>query len=258
MTGYGAPQPQQRSGQQLPLFDLIGAGLGVLSFVWGFLDWQKIKGAGGGANFPTQFAPSHLTNAATTMASNGISGYKGGGLATASIGLSLLAAFIAAGVLLDKEHKPGLFPIAAAASSLLVTFGLLVNKPEGYDLGIGMILMLITVLAQTALFVVGWLQANGKIMTGTSSAGGGQWGGGGYQQQGYPQAQQPAQPQYGQPAQPQPQQPAQPQYGQPAQPQPQQPAQPQYGQPAQPQYGQPPQAPPGYPQQPPQNPYGQG
>src|SRR5882762_5347305 len=245
MTGYGAPQPQQRSGQQLPLFDLIGAGLGVLAFVWGFLDWYKAKG-GGDVNFPTQFAKT----ATAAAASSGVSGYKAYGVGTAAIGLSLLAALIAAGVLIDKEHKPGLFPIAAAGASLLVTFGLLVNKQEGTDLGIGLILMLITALVQTGLFVTGWLQAQGKIMTGSSSSSSaGQWGGGGGAQQqwgGYPQQG------YQQPAQPQQQPAAQPQYG-PAQPQPQ------YGQPTQHQPQQPQQPPQGYPQQqPPANPYGQG
>jgi hypothetical protein len=230
MTGYGAPQPQQRSGQQLPLFDLIGAGLGILSFVWGFLDWY---GSGGGGQT--------------------IKGYGALSGASGAIGLSLLASAVAATVLLDREAKPTLVPLAASAASLLVTFGLLVGKGTGVDTKIGVILMLITALAQVALFVVGWLQSQGKIMNGTPASSG-QWGGSG-QYGGYPAAQ----PQYGQ-------QPAQPQYTQPAQHQ--APAQPQYGQPVQPQYGQPaqhqapaqPQAPqqPQYGQQPPGNPYGQG
>jgi hypothetical protein len=236
MTGYGAPQPQQRSGQQLPLFDLIGAGLGILSFVWGFLAWLNVD---------------HGTS------DSAIKGFQEGG--AVAIGLSLLAGAVAAAPLLDKSAKVGLIPLGASVASLLMTLGFMLGKPgkvAGPDGGgvslkiqIGLILMLITALAQVVLFVLGWLQAQGKIMTGAPS-GGGQWGGGaGYQQPGYQQPQQG----YQQPAaQPQ-QQPAQPQYGQPQQPQygqqPQQPAQPQYGQPQQPQ--------PGYPQQP-QNPYGQG
>jgi hypothetical protein len=231
MTGYGAPQPQQRSGQQLPLFDLIGAGLGILSFVWGFLPWYKGSISGSGDT-------------------------KGYGLLSpgaAAIGLSIFAAAAAAKVLLEKDAKGSFTPIAASVASLLVTFGLLVGKGDGVDTKIGVILMLITALAQVALFVTGWLQAQGKIMTGASSTTT-QWGGSQY---GYPSQQQ-AQQQYGQ-------QQAQPQY------QPQQ-AQPQYGQQPQPaqhqaptqQYGQQPQhpgqAPQGYgqQQQPPSSPYGQG
>jgi len=249
MTGYGAPQPQQRSGQQLPLFDLIGAGLGVLAFVWGFLDWYKPKGGGelGGG-------------------SAGIKGFNFSSPGAAAIALSLLAGLVAAGVLLDKEAKPGLVPIAAAGSSLLITFGFLVGKGDGIDTQIGLILMLITALAQTGLFVTGWLQAQGKIMAGgSSSSSAGQWGGGGGAQQqwgGYPQQgyQQPAQPQQQPAAQPQyGQQPAQPQYGQPTQHQAPAQPQPQYGQPTQHQPQQPQQPPQGYPQQqPPANPYGQG
>jgi hypothetical protein len=225
MTGYGAPQPQQRSGEQLPLFDLIGAGLGVLAFIWGFLDWYGVKGG--------EFIGSATAKGYST----------GAGGAAAAIGLSVLAGGVAAIVLLDKKAKGSLVPLAASVASLLVTFGLLIGKEKALDIKIGLILMLITAIVQVGVFVAGWLQAEGKIMTGArAGAGAQQWGssqqwGGGYQQQGYPQA--PTQ-QYGQPVQPQ--------YGQPPQHQ-------------QPQYGQPPQhqQPQGYPQQqPPSNPYGQG
>src|SRR5215831_15334741 len=222
MTGYGAPQPQERSGEQLPLFDLIGAGLGVLAFIWGFLDWYGSSDLGGTATFK---------------------GYgQLSGSAGAAIGLSVLAGAVAATSLLDKKAKGSLIPLAAAAASLLVTFGLLVGKESGSNIKIGLILMLITAVLQVGVFVAGWLQAEGKIMTGTPAATGTQqWGGaqqwGSYQQQSYPQT--PAQPQYGQPTQ------QQPQYGQPTQ--------------QQPQYGQPTQQQPQYPQQqPPSNPYGQG
>jgi hypothetical protein len=220
MTGYGAPQPQQRSGEQLPLFDLIGAGLGVLAFIWGFLPWYKGSVSGTGDT-------------------KGYSNFAGA--AGAAIGLSVLAGAIAATVLLDKKAKGSLIPLAASVASLLVTFGLLVGKEKGISIKIGLILMLITAIIQVGVFVAGWLQAEGRIMTGTPAAGTQQqWGTqqwGGYQQQ--------------QQQQPYPQTPAQPQYGQPAQPQ--------YGQPTQqPQYGQPTQQPQGYPQQPPSNPYGQG
>jgi Family of unknown function (DUF5336) len=234
MTGYGAPQPrQQRSGQQLPLFDLIGAGLGVLAFVWGFLDWYGGEGQLG-----------NITIKGYSNATNGGAG---------AIALSIFAGAVAGSVLLDKKAKGSLIPLAASVASLLVTFGVIIGKEDGVSIKIGLILMLITAVAQVAVFAAGWLQAEGKIMSGTPAAGD-QWGGSsqwsGYPQQGY---QQPAQPQYGQPAQPQYGQPGQPQYGQPQHQAPQPPSQPQYGQP---QHQQPP-APQGYPQQPPSNPYGQ-
>ncbi len=241
MTGYGAPQPQQRSGQQLPLFDLIGAGLGILAFVWGFLGWYNEKGA------PDSAA---------------IKGFFVGG--AAAIALSLLASGVVAASLLDKTAKGSTIPLAASVGSLLITFGSLVGKPDGEDSKIGLILMLITALAQVGLFATGWLQAQGKIMTGAPASSSGQWGGGNQYGGGYPstqqqygqqqQQQQPAQSQYGQPTQHQ--APAQPQYGQPTQHQ--APAQPQYGQPAQHQAPAQPQQQPGYGQQPPGNPYGQG
>src|SRR3954447_25096206 len=109
MTGYGAPQPQQRAGQQLPLFDLIGAGLGVLAFVWGFLPWYKGSVAGTGDT----------------------KGYAIASPGAAAIGLSILAGAVAANVLLDKTAKTSLVPAGAALASLLVTFGLLVGKGEG-------------------------------------------------------------------------------------------------------------------------------
>src|SRR5215471_1880668 len=225
MTGYGAPQPQQRSEEQLPLFDLIGAGLGVLAFIWGFLPWYKGSVSGTGDT-------------------KGYSNFAGA--AGAAIGLSVLAGAIAATVLLDKKAKGSLIPLSASVASLLVTFGLLVGKEKGISIKIGLILMLITAILQVGVFVAGWLQAEGRIMTGTPAAASTQqqWGtqqwGGYQQQQQQPYPQTPAQPQYGQPVQPQ--------YGQPTQ------QQPQYGQPTQqqPQYGQPTQ------QQPPSNPYGQG
>ena len=238
MTAYGAPQPQQRTGPQLPLFDLIGAGVGVLSFIWGFLDWYGQPGGGASAK-----------------------GYAAGSAGAAAIGLSLLASGVAASVLLEKEAKRSFVPLAASVASLLVTFGLLVGKGDGVDTKIGMILMLITALVQAGLFVTGWLQAEGKIMTGAPARAHQQqqWGG---TQYGYPSPQQPpqqqpqayGQPQYGQPAQPT-QQYGQPQYGQPAQPT-QQYGQPQHQAPVQPQYGQPQHQQPQH-QQPPSNPYGQ-
>lgn len=229
MTGYGAPQPQQRSGQQLPLFALIGAGLGVLAFIWGFLPWYS------------------------GISASDTKGYGVASPGAAAIGLSLLAGAVAATVLLDKKAKDPLIPLAASVASLLVTLGMLVGKQSEVKTKIGIILMLITAILQVAAFVAQWLQDTGKIMTPKPTATSGQWGGGqqqqwsNYQQQ-QTQVQPPYQPQHHPQAQPpyQPQAPQpQPQYGQP-----QYGGQPQHPQAPQPQYGQ--------PQQPPSNPYGQG
>jgi len=124
MTGYGAPQPQQRSGQQLPLFDLIGAGLGVLAFVWGFLEWYNQKGGNGDTAFK---------------------GFTSGG--AAAIALSLLAAGVVGVGLLEKKAISSTIPLAASAGALLLSLGSLVTKPPGMDAKIGPILMLITAAA---------------------------------------------------------------------------------------------------------------
>ena len=130
-------------------------------------------------------------------------------------------------MLLDKEAKRTLVPAAASVASLLVTFGLLVGKGDGVDTKIGVILMLITALAQAALFVVGWLQAQGKIMTGTPATARGQ-GAVAAAVRRYPKqqqyGQQPARrstassrPSRSTASRPSTRQPAQPQYGQPTQ-----------------------------------------
>src|SRR5882757_6921839 len=103
MTGYGAPQPQQRSGQQLPLFDLIGAGLGILSFVWGFLGWYNQKGA-----------PD----------SQAAKGFFVGG--ASAIALSLLASAVVGWGLLDKKPVGSGIPVGASAGALLLALGALV------------------------------------------------------------------------------------------------------------------------------------
>jgi hypothetical protein len=147
MTGYGPPsayssapppRPVAATGSTAPVFDLIGIVLGVLSIVWGFLDWYGSSG-----NFT----------------------YKGFATTGAgAIGLSVLAAAAAAFALLDREAKGTVVPAAASVAAVLVTAGLLVGKPSGEDAKVGLILQLITALLQAVMFVLGWLQAKGKIM----------------------------------------------------------------------------------------------
>ena len=153
MTGYGAPAggpPVATAKTQPPLFDMIAAGLGVVTFILGFFDWYGVSSAG-------------------------TKGFAIGGAAV--VGLSLLASLAASAKFVDANAEPGLVPLAASASAVLVAFGMLVSKPQGQDAKPGLIIALIVTLAQAALFVVSWLQASGRISGaatgGTAST---QWG----------------------------------------------------------------------------------
>ncbi len=147
MTGYGPPsayssapppRPAANTGSTAPVFDLIGIVLGVLSIVWGFLDWYGSSGSFTYKGFATTGA--------------------------GAIGLSVLAAAAAAFALLDREARGTIVPAAASVAAVLVTAGLLVGKPSGEDAKVGLILELVTALFQAVMFVLGWLQAKGKIM----------------------------------------------------------------------------------------------
>jgi hypothetical protein len=122
----------------VPVFDLIGILLGVLSIVWGFLDWY---GSSGGSFIYKGFA--------TTGAG--------------AVGLSVLAAASAALRLMDRAASRSTVPTAAALAGLLVTAGLLIGKPSGEQAKMGLILQLITALLQTVVFALGWLQARGTL-----------------------------------------------------------------------------------------------
>lgn len=152
MTGYGAPGPTPAAKQALPLFDLIGAGLGVLSFIWGFLNFYSSGG-------------------------QDAKGYNAGSSATAAIGLSILAGAIAGAVILSEKAEPLRPPyaLATAVSALLMSFGVLVAKGDGISAKYGLILLLITTAAQVAVFAYSWLQATGKIAS--KPAVPQQWGG---------------------------------------------------------------------------------
>jgi hypothetical protein len=153
MTGYGAPAagpPVATAKTQPPLFDMIAAGLGVVTFILGFFDWYGVS-------------------------STGTKGFAVGGAAV--VGLSLLASLVASAKFVDAKAEPGFVPLAASVSAVLVAFGMLVSKPEGQDAKPGLIIALIVTLIQAALFVVSWLQASGR-MGGTPVGGTGstQWG----------------------------------------------------------------------------------
>src|ERR1700712_5567948 len=107
MTGYGTPGPTRAAGKPLPLFDLIGAGLGVLSFIWGFLNFYS-------------------------SGSSDAKGYEAFANGIGPIGLSILASAIAGAVILSEPTEPVRPPyaLATAAAALLVTFGALVGKGD--------------------------------------------------------------------------------------------------------------------------------
>jgi hypothetical protein len=166
MTGYVNPGPSPSAAKKdLPLFDLIGAGLGVLSFIWGFLNFYS---SGGGD----------------------AKGYEAFANGTGPIGLSILASALAGAVVLSEKTDPVRPPYAlgAAVAALLTTFGALVGKGS-VSASIGIYLLLATTIAQVALFGYSWLLATGKISAPKPNAPQQQWGG--PQQYGQPPTQPP-------------------------------------------------------------------
>ena len=151
MTAYGPPAVPRSAAspdQRAAMFCYIAGGLGVLSFVWGFLKWLT----------ESDFKASGYA------ASLGASG------AVAPIGFSLAAGLLAAA--LAWEKKPAsLTPVVLAVTSLLLIFGIMIGKngvkitgEKGtFGIGIGLILALITVLLQVGVLVFAWMTANGKI-----------------------------------------------------------------------------------------------
>ncbi len=224
MSGYGPPgappaaTPSSSSSPDISqILAYVAGGLGVLSFVWGFLDWYSVPGG---------------------VQASSASGYETGGAGV--VLASLIAGLWAAGLVLEKKPA-SIAPAVVGVSGVLLTLGVMIKKADGYDTGVGMILGLITIIVQAGILVYLWLIAAGKIANPAHRApapsqswpgqGGGQPGYG--QQSGY--GQQAQQPGYGQPGQ-------QPGYGAPGS----------YGQPqSQPQgqpQGQPQSQPQGYPQ----------
>jgi hypothetical protein len=157
MTGFNAPpppvgpppapppaaRPPATPERRAELLGYGAGGLGVLSFVWGFLDWFTNGGAGTG-------------------------GYSvlGGG-AVAAIGLTLVAGLLAAGRAFENR-APSIEPLAVAVAGFLVVLGILVGKSNiagagNVDAGIGLILQLITAIVQVGVLGYGWLAAIGRL-----------------------------------------------------------------------------------------------
>jgi hypothetical protein len=195
------------------LLGYVAGGLGVLSFIWGFLGWYT-EGSGdsettyGGYAFTTQ--------------------------GTAIVAVSLIAGGVAAVAAFEKR-KATLLPVVIAVAGLLLVVGQMIGKGSisvesggnGPDtgVGIGLILELITLILQVGALVVAWLMATGKMPARRPQAPAQPQYPGYQQPQGYPQPQQgygppTSYPQQGAPSQ------DQPQYQPPQQP-PQAPQQPQ-------------------------------
>jgi hypothetical protein len=196
-----AASPEQRA----ILLGYAAGGLGVLSFVWGFLGWVT---SGSGSDKTTY------------------GGYALAAQGTAVVAVSLVAGGLAAAAAFEKR-KASLVPVVIGAAALLLVLGQVIGKgsvsvqgggSEDVGLGIGLILELITVILQVSALVVAWLLAIGRLPAARAQVPP-QYPGyqpqPGYQQPyappaGYPQPA-PDQPQY---QYPQPQQPGQQQPGQ--------------------------------------------
>jgi hypothetical protein len=143
MSDYGPPAPAtpekaDPSGGPAHLVQLTNyaaAGLGVLAFIWGFLNWYSSGG-------------------------EGESGFAFGG--QAAIGLVLVAGLLALAAVFEKSDVT-LVPAVFAVAGLLVTFGSLVSKVDGTSVGIGLILILITALVQAAVLGYGWMLSTGRM-----------------------------------------------------------------------------------------------
>ena len=159
MSSYGQPPHSPRSAsspeQRTALLHYVAAGLGVLSFIWGFLDWF---GEGG----------------------QSVGGYSVAGAgAAAVVGLALAAGGIAAVGSFEKK-PPSLAPAAIALAGLLVVFGILVGKDNigdssSIDAEVGLILALITAILQVAVLVFAWLIATGRVAHSPAQHQPGQW-----------------------------------------------------------------------------------
>ncbi len=162
----GYPAPAAGSGRAaLPLYEIIGAGIGVLTWIWGFLKWF---GSG----------------------DQGIKGF--GGFGTAVIALALAASGVGLAGLVVKNNEKSVVELrqytaaGLAAAAVLVSFGMLIGHGDEFgDAKIGLILALITSLLQTAAFTAAFLESKGVIPKLTGGAKPAQYAG--YPQQGYQQ-----------------------------------------------------------------------
>jgi hypothetical protein len=128
------------AAQRMAMFGYVAAGLGGLDFIWGFLDWTSVgNGVGGSA---------------------GIAGFATSG--TGAIVATLLAGLLALAEVIEKK-SPTMLPSAAAIAGVLVTFGVMVTTPDGYDVSVGLILALITAILQAGVLIFAWLSASGRM-----------------------------------------------------------------------------------------------
>ena len=147
--GYGQPQGSQAPKAPKAPMDrsaMLGyaaAALGLLSFVWGFLDWLSIGNSSG-------------------------SGYAT--LGQAVVGLSVAAGLVAGGAVLEKKSL-GTVPAALAVAAALVALGVLVSHGDP-DASIGLILAFITTLVQAGVCVFAYLESSRGSGSGLSLSSG--------------------------------------------------------------------------------------
>lgn len=150
MTAYGPPagfRPPASPVQRGALLHYVAGGLGVLSFIWGFLTWFKEERVFGN-----------------------IGGYALLSPAVAIVGFSLAAGLLAAAGTWEKKQA-SLTPAVLALTGLLLAVGVLIGKGNigsgantaKLGVGIGLILELITVIVQVGVLVFAWMSASGRI-----------------------------------------------------------------------------------------------
>jgi hypothetical protein len=161
----------------------IAGGLGVLSFIWGFLTWYT---EGSGPDRTSYGGYAFIVNSA------------------AIIGFSLAGGLLALAATVERRG-PSLTPTVLATVSFLLVVGALIGKGNvdtaggnspNAGIGIGLLLELITVILQVAVLAFAWMAATGRVRSNRPPA----WQQGQQGQQGYG-AQQPygAQQTYGPP-----------------------------------------------------------
>jgi hypothetical protein len=146
---YGPPPTPARSGSGLGLGAILGyvaGALGVLDFIWGFLHFVSQSG---------QQLPD-----GSSVGGGGQSAYESA--AGEVLVLTILAGLIAAGETFEKG-KISLYSVAPSIGGVLMVIGSMTGVPDGVDTGIGLILALITSIAQAGVLVYAWLLASGKI-----------------------------------------------------------------------------------------------
>ena len=202
MSGYGVPPGSSpaasrspRSGPAVPMFDLIGAGVALLAFIFAFLPWAGPDTDVEGVDPATGWQLA-IPTVATTL-------------------LLVAAALVLVPLLQPRgsdDASPGPALLAVVAALLYIVFVIVGGKFLGAELErkIGVWLGLVAGLAAAGVFVVSWMQKSGRMAKrpspasyapGQGGAPGGQWGGqqqGGQQGYGQQQGGSYGQPSYGQ------------------------------------------------------------